>query len=242
MCHQLVCTSLVVVWSLQSFSFSRPFLFSPLWWKFSSVHLSVHSWKLVLVSFTRCWFFSALMMVIPVLSLLVTMVTRCQLMWHLHPHLQLSSRSERCNHGDRERGELCVSDIRWSCRLLLCLAQRLLRQLSEGGHVFVRHKREEVERTGRLKGQRYEKGWREEERGVRKESREGKRRRKMGNDRLREWDRGGRKEKREARERKMQEVSRRESTNHVTKQDMGDFLNVFITSLPLLVQPHIHTH
>ena len=76
--------------------------------------------------------FFCLMMVIPVLSLLVTMVTRCQSMWHL----QLSSRSELRNHGDGEGGELCVSRFRWGCRLLPCLAQRLPGQAQRQGGCF----------------------------------------------------------------------------------------------------------
>lgn len=86
------------------------------------------SMKIYLVSYTSFflpWWWSFLSS----LSLCVTMVTRCQSVWHLHPHLQLSARSERCNHRDGGRGELCVSRFRWRCSLLLSPAQRLLRQV-----------------------------------------------------------------------------------------------------------------
>lgn len=69
-------------------------------------------------------------------SLLVAMVTRCQWMWHLHPHLQLSSWAELRNHGDKSFFFRRVARIRcmWcrrSCRLLLCFAQRLPGKVNE---------------------------------------------------------------------------------------------------------------
>lgn len=36
--------------------------------------------------------------------------------------------------------------------------------------------------------------------------------------------------------------TRREGMNHITKQDVVDFLNVIVSSLPLLVQTHARTH
>lgn len=125
------------------------------------------------------------MMVIPVLSLLVTMVTRCQSMWHL----QLSSRSELRNHGDGEGGELCVSRFRWGCRLLPCLAQRLPGQAQRQGGCFCcwsldsksEEGQKEVEEEERKEGEERER-WKEmfEGRGYERKRRSGDRLGKEG--------------------------------------------------------------
>lgn len=71
----------------------------------------------------RCWFLSSMkcfpciiyrLFFLPWLWLClscVTMETRCQSLWHHHPYLQLSAWSERRNHRDGRRRELCVSNI-----------------------------------------------------------------------------------------------------------------------------------